>query len=112
MSRITDRASILLESFGPRRNYPEAKDVEFTPEHPYFKSKLCRHWLKGHCNRGNNCNFAHGCDQIVTRKSSPKTITVNVYHEIEKGQNKNEYNSMNELIDDYDIITKKDFTDH
>lgn len=104
------RASILLE-FAPRRKCPEAKEVEFTPEHPQFKSKLCRHWLKGHCNRGDTCNFAHGCEQLVARKSSPKTITVNVYHEIEKGQNKNEYNSMNELIDDYDIITKKDFTD-
>jgi hypothetical protein len=84
-------------------------EKDFTPEHPNFKTKICRHWLKGHCNRGLACNFAHGFNQVVQRKSSPKTITVNIYHEIEKGENKKEYNSMNELIDDYDIITKRDF---
>ena len=100
-----NRASFLLQQ--PVRQPDVEKD--FTPEHPYFKTKLCRHWLKGHCNRGLSCNFAHGFDQIVTRKSSPKTITVNIYHEIEKGENTKEYNSMNDLIDDYAINTKNDF---
>lgn len=33
---------------------------EYTPEHPKFKSRICRHYLKGWCKLGSSCNFAHG----------------------------------------------------
>ena len=29
-------------------------------EHPKFKSRICRHWLKGFCRLGEACAFAHG----------------------------------------------------
>ena len=28
------------------------------------KTRLCRHFLKGFCERGNSCGFAHGVDQL------------------------------------------------
>lgn len=31
-----------------------------TTEHPKYKSRICRHWLRGFCKLGNDCNFAHG----------------------------------------------------
>jgi len=32
-------------------------------EHPKFKSRICRHWLKGYCRLGPQCAFAHGWDE-------------------------------------------------
>ena len=36
----------------------------YSPDHPLFKTHLCRHWLNGTCARGNACNFAHGTEQL------------------------------------------------
>ena len=35
------------------------------------KTRLCRHFLKGYCERGNLCGFAHGVDQLY---NSPVVI--------------------------------------
>ena len=37
--------------------------AEHSPEHPKFKSRICRHWLKGFCRMGHDCNFAHGWEE-------------------------------------------------
>tara|TARA_Y100000739_G_scaffold117188_1_gene100714 strand:+ start:327 stop:617 length:291 start_codon:yes stop_codon:yes gene_type:complete len=37
--------------------------VEAASEHPKFKSRICRHWLKGYCRLGEQCAFAHGWDE-------------------------------------------------
>ena len=33
---------------------------DYNPTHPKFRTRICRHWLKGHCRLGSACNFAHG----------------------------------------------------
>ena len=33
------------------------------PDHPKFKSRICRHYIKGSCARGTACNFAHGWEE-------------------------------------------------
>ena len=38
--------------------------VMYSPDHPLFKTSLCRHWLNGTCARGDACNFAHGTAQL------------------------------------------------
>lgn len=31
------------------------------PSHPLYKTRICRHWLRGHCKLGDDvCNFKHG----------------------------------------------------
>ena len=42
----------------------------FNPHHKKFRSRLCRHWLKGHCRLCDKCNFAHGYDEVM--RFSPK----------------------------------------
>ena len=82
---------------------------EFTPDHPNFRSKICRHWLKGWCNRGASCNFAHGFLQVKKKKpKSIASIAVEIIHKMELG-NKNSamYNSMEDLVDGYEIIHKE-----
>lgn len=32
------------------------EETDFKP----IKTKVCKHWLNGHCKRGNECNFLHG----------------------------------------------------
>ncbi len=45
---------------------PEAEDLPaLRPEDGHaFKRTLCKHWLRGHCNRGEECGFAHGESEV------------------------------------------------
>ena len=47
-------------------------NTHFDPFHKKFKSRICRHWLKGHCklHATGQCNFAHGWDEV--QQFSPK----------------------------------------
>ena len=50
-------------------------EMEFRPSHPEFRTRVCRHWLMGTCDRGASlCNFLHsapnttycpGVDRVV-----------------------------------------------
>lgn len=80
--------------------------LEFTPEHPNFKTRICRHFLKGFCNRGEKCNFAHGYHQVKRNIKKPiPIIPGNTLHAVESGSLV-EYNTMYSLIDDYVILSK------
>ena len=51
--------------------------VIYQPEHPRFKSKICRHWLKGWCRLGDQCNFAHGwCDRRENLSGKPEDMWI------------------------------------
>ena len=50
----------MSSDFRVRCSAPKNSWAEYTPEHPKFKSRLCRHFLKGWCRLGTSCNFAHG----------------------------------------------------
>ena len=39
--------------------------TDYNPTHPKFRTRICRHWLKGHCRLGHSCNFAHGWDNKI-----------------------------------------------
>merc|ERR1719494_1063938 len=38
---------------------PTKSDSSKTSEEPRHKSRYCRHFLKGHCQRGESCGFRH-----------------------------------------------------
>lgn len=84
---------------------PAEKNTDYTPEHINFRTKICRHWLKGYCNRGEKCNFAHGYIQVKkkTKENSPTTVKETNY-EMKWGAQESQYDSLKELIDDYDIV--------
>ncbi len=88
----------------------EGSDIveEFTPGHPNFRSKICRHWLKGYCNRGVNCNFAHGFSEVKSKKqkSTRRSTSVDIIHKMETGRDDGVYNSMEDLVAGYEIIYK------
>ncbi len=56
--------------------------INYTPNHPLFKTRLCRHWLKGYCKLGDaQCNFKHGwVDKPVDirRSKSVSNITSSI----------------------------------
>ena len=81
------------------------KNADYSPEHIKFRTKICRHWLKGYCNRGEKCNFAHGYVQVKkrTKQNSPTTVKTTVY-EMKWGEQESNFDSLKELIDDYDIV--------
>ena len=93
-------------------------DDEFTPDHPNFRTKICRHWLRGHCLRGDKCNFAHGFTQVVRkprkegggdgRSGSPSTIQTIKEVPDAKGV---VYNPMKELISDYVVVSRRDLVE-
>ena len=87
-----------------QRRLSEEKTTGYTPEHVNFRTKICRHWLKGYCNRGEKCNFAHGYVQVKrrTKQNSPTTVNTSVY-EMKWGE-ESSYDSLKDLIDDYDIV--------
>jgi len=37
----------------------QSESISSRRQEPQEKSKLCRHFLKGHCNRGDTCGFRH-----------------------------------------------------
>lgn len=48
-------------SFNQQPQYPPSANTNSA----LYKTKLCRHFqTKGHCNMGDNCNFAHGMDEL------------------------------------------------
>ena len=80
--------------------------IEFTPDHPNFKTRICRHFLKGFCNRGDKCNFAHGYHQVKRNVKKPlPNMPGKTLHTVESGSTV-EYNTMYSLIDDYVILSK------
>ena len=82
---------------------------EFTPEHINFRTKICRHWLKGYCNRGQKCNFAHSWEEVKKRKKeSPIVATTTLHYEMKWGTNQTEYNTLEDLCENYDIINHAD----
>jgi hypothetical protein len=87
---------------------PTEKSVEYTPGHINFRTRICRHYLKGYCNRGEKCNFAHGYVQVKKRKkqNSPTTVNTSVY-EMKWGE-ESQYDSLKDLIDDYDIVRREE----
>ena len=36
-------------------------------EHPQKNTQMCRHWKRGFCVFGSNCNFAHGLSELKKR---------------------------------------------
>lgn len=91
---------------------PSSITEEYIPTHPNFRSKICRHWLRGYCNRADKCNFAHGFNQV--KKKPLKTcisIPSKVSYELEKGKEKKEFKTMTGLIDNYDIIHHDEVSD-
>ena len=42
----------------------------FNPHQKNFKSRMCRHYLRGYCMLGDKCNFAHSWDEI--QRFSPR----------------------------------------
>lgn len=93
------------------QHIPVEKSV-YTPEHVNFRTKICRHWLKGYCNRGEHCNFAHGYVQVQKtlnkrkKQDSPVSVATTTY-EMKWGE-ETQYNPLKELIDDYEIIRHDD----
>ena len=86
-------------------------DDEFTPDHPNFRTKICRHWLRGHCLRGEKCNFAHGFTQVV-RKERPALLDVEPSNipDHQRGSKATDvvYNPMKDLIADYIVVSHRD----
>ena len=67
--------------------------AQFNPTHPQFRRKVCRHFLRGRCDRGEHCNFRHdeGGDAVLTthiitngKPTSPKCAspTMRKYHSL------------------------------
>jgi len=49
-----------LNGIGVKRTYNiDAHKLELSVEHQNTKKRLCRHFLKGYCKRGKNCDFVH-----------------------------------------------------
>lgn len=50
---------------------PEAKSKKLTTPYPHkYKTVLCKFWAKGQkCPFGNDCNYAHGHNQLVDKVS-------------------------------------------
>ena len=52
------------------KNVTQPQETQIVPqqqtqkEERRRKTKMCRHWQKGHCQRGNACNFAHGPEDL------------------------------------------------
>lgn len=48
-----------------------------------FKTVICNNWLKGHCEFGDSCKFAHGSEDLRNSqiKSSTKTKQCKQFHE-------------------------------
>ena len=44
--------------------------------HPCYRTRICRHYVAGRCNRGDACNFAHGESQLRTIAPSPSICVV------------------------------------
>lgn len=36
------------------------------------KTKMCRYYRRGHCNKGENCDYAHGVDELKGRPPRPE----------------------------------------
>lgn len=67
----------MSSDFRVRCAAPQNSWAEYTPQHPKFKSRLCRHFLKGWCRLGTSCNFAHGWSEKKTfcnLAGKPETI--------------------------------------
>lgn len=93
-----------MTSLGPSTTIND----EFIPTHPNFRSKICRHWLKGYCNRGNKCNFAHGFSEVKQKKKNllRRTRSMEIVHKMENGLENMVYNPLEGLVDGYEIIYK------
>jgi len=44
---------------------PKNTRNEPSPPEPQMKTRLCRHHIRGMCEWGNNCNFAHTSDELT-----------------------------------------------
>lgn len=86
-------------------------DDEYTPDHPNFRTKICRHWLRGHCLRGEKCNFAHGFTQVVRRERpallDAQPSNIQTIKEVPNATGV-VYNPMKELIADYIVVSHRD----
>ena len=45
--------------------------------HPRYKTRLCRHWLRGYCKLQENCGFKHGWYDKKAPKNSVKLTRTN-----------------------------------
>jgi len=76
-----------LNSFLNEDKNENAERVHPIPNAPIRKRRLCRHYLKGHCKRGNDCDFLHDasifCDdqQKVFLGGLPAHITQSTLRE-------------------------------
>ena len=52
----------------------ESRPAELEKPHPCYRTRICRHYLAGRCDRGDACNFAHGESQL--RKTSSPSVCV------------------------------------
>ncbi len=100
MTTLIEESSVIIE--------------EFAPGHPNFRSKICRHWLKGYCNRGTICNFAHGFGEVKSKKQNNirRPTSSELIHKMETGNDQGVvYNLMEDLVAGYEIIYKDGLSD-
>ena len=82
------------------------------PEHPLYKTQLCRHFVNGCCLR-EHCNFAHGEKELrhlpKSAVSSVSYIFLNGNDTIDRMTPSPVHKLYQDLIDDYVFVnTKKD----
>lgn len=69
------------------------------------KTRLCRHYMKGFCERGSGCGFAHGSNDLT---NSP-TCT------IKKGKDglysMSIFDQSKDISRDYILVNKKEYVD-
>ncbi|AIN95460.1 hypothetical protein LPMP_050190 [Leishmania panamensis] len=50
--------------YQPREFNPHGGGSFERPHNANYKTRLCKGFAEGHCNRGDQCNFAHGVDEL------------------------------------------------
>ena len=53
-------------------------DATTTPRHRNYKTQLCRHFLRGFCQRGSECDFAHGSHELRILNMPPQFSCITV----------------------------------
>lgn len=85
------------------------------PSHPLYKTRICRHWLRGHC-RLENCNFKHGWYDkppvLLTQSGPPApTITSSITwgKEVPLSESRMICNKEEDLLQDFIVIKETDY---
>ena len=98
-------------------NNPVCHNVpKHLPNHPLYKTRICRHWLRGHC-RLANCNFKHGWYDkppvVLTRSTSVPVIKTSITWGKEAPLSQSVMICKDdELIQDFVVIKETDYAPH